>query len=867
MTRSGPRESGTAANFFSQEIGAGLLVRYFANSLGAQLRAGGSLYFLTVFGVALGVASVLSIQIVNYNALAAFEGTVRAVSGQADLSVLGRTPAFSEHLYADVLAVEGVAAAWPLYRVDVALADRDRFFLEVLGVDFFTPMRIPWRGGPGDIPAALAGDGWSAVTPALAARFGWAVGDTFEVHSGVRRARLRVGALVDFQELSPLASRKLVVMDIAQAQALLGRRGELHQIDVRTTLGASAEGVRRRLQTRLGPGVRVATPGQRSRQAVGLLSAFRLNLTAMSLISLFVGLFLVYSSTQAGLERRRAEFGLLRSLGATRAQVLGLILGEVALLGALGVLLGLPLGYWAAEANLEVVSATLTNLYLLEEISSLALPRWLYGLGVAIGMGGALAGALAPALDMSRRDTRALLSVLPLQERTGSLALRLLSAGMGILAAVGIWYLVWGREWKHAGFVLCVALLIGLPLFAPFTIRQVCGSVRVRGFGLGYSLKSLGVRIRTTSFAVASLAIAVSMLVGITLMIGSFRRTLEVWIDASIRADVYISPVSWRGRGAEGVLEDELIEALTVHPGVAAVDRLRGFPAWSGDRQIGLAGVDMALPGGETRFPLLDGNADEAYRRVREEGAVFVGETLARAVNRWTGDEVPVSGPEGEIRFPVAAVYYDYHTGGGAVVMDLKTMETFFGPGPVNGAALFLKPGWDGETVIDSLKARFSEAPLQIRSNRRLRDEVIRIFDQTFLVTRILQGMSLLIAVCGISLMLLVMVREQVSELALYRAIGAKRTQVFRVFMGQGIGFGLMGLGLGLLGGVLLAGILVFEINRAYFGWTIQVYWPWKPILQQAAAILGAAVLASLYPAARASRTPATELGRDDLLA
>ena len=843
------------------------MIRYFAKSLGAHLRAGGSLYFLTVFGVALGVASVLSIQIVNFNALAAFEGTVRAVSGDADLSVLGRTPAFPEYLYPEVLSVEGVAAAWPLYRTDVALAGRERFYLEVLGVDFFTPMRIPWRGDPGDLPAALAGDGWSAVTPDLAKRFGWAMGDTFEVHSGVRRVRLRVGALVDFQALSPVASRKLVVMDIAQAQALTGRRGELHQIDVRVARGADASSVRRRLQERLGPGVRVSTPGQRSEQAEGLLSAFRLNLSAMSLISLFVGLFLVYSSTQAGLIRRRTEFGLLRSLGATRAQVLALILGEVALLGAVGVLLGLPLGYWAAEANMELVSATLTNLYLLEEISSLTLPGWLYGLGVAIGMGGALAGALAPALDMSRRDTRALLSAVPLQERTGSLVLRLFSAGMCIFASAGVWYLGWGREWKHAGFVLCVALLIGLPLCAPFAISQVCGLVRVRGFGPGYSLRALGVRIRTTSFAVASLAIAVSMLVGITLMIGSFRRTMEVWVNASVRADVYISPASWRGRGNEGTLSDELVASMAGHPGVAMVDRLRGFPAWSGDRQIGLAGVDMALPGGEVRFPLLDGNVDEAFRRVREESAVLVGETLARGIDVWAGDEIPVSGPDGEVRFAVAGVYYDYHTGGGAVVMDLKTLETTFGPGPVNGAALFLKPGWDGDRVIESLKVRYSDAPLQIRSNRRLRDEVFRIFDQTFLVTRILQGMSLLIAVCGIMLMLLVLVREQVTELALYRAVGAKRSQVFLVFLGQGMGFGLLGLALGLLGGVLLAGVLVFEINRAYFGWTIQVYWPWGPVLQQVAAILGAAFLASLYPAARASRTMATELGRDDLLA
>ena len=372
-----------------------------------------------------------------------------------------------------------------------------------------------------------------------------------------------------------------------------------------------------RLQDRLGPGMRVVTPGQRSEQAEGLLSAFRLNLSAMSLISLFAGLFLVYSSTQAGLIRRRTEFGLLRSLGATRTQVLALILGEVALLGTLGVLLGLPLGYWAADANLEVVSATLTNLYLLEEISSLALPRWLYGLGAAIGMGGRHGGRPGPRAGYVPAGYPALcFRRFRFRSGTESQVVRLFAAGTGILAVSGLWYAGLGREWKHAGFVLCVALLIGLPLCAPFAIRQVCGRVRVRGFGPGYSLRGLSVRIRTASFAVASLAIAVSMLLGITLMIGSFRRTMEVWVNASIRADVYISPASWRGRGTAGTLEDELVEALASHPGVVAVDRLRGFPAWSGDRQIGMAGVDMALPGGEVRFPLLDGNVDEAFRRV-----------------------------------------------------------------------------------------------------------------------------------------------------------------------------------------------------------------------------------------------------------
>ena len=141
----------------------------------------------------------------------------------------------------------------------------------------------------------------------------------------------------------------------------------------------------------------------------------------------------------------------------------------------------------------------------------------------------------------------------------------------------------------------------------------------------------------------------------------------------------------------------------------------------------------------------------------------------------------------------------------------------------------------------------------------------MEIFDQTFAVTRLLQGTSLLIAVAGIILTLLVLAREESAELALYRSLGAQRSQLFRIFVGKGLGMGVAGLLLGLAAGVALAGILVFVINRAYFGWTIQVHWPWGTVLAQAATILAAAVLASLFPALAASRTPATQLSREDL--
>ena len=839
--------------------------RYFTTAMAAHLRAGGSLYLLTVLGVALGVAAVLSIQIINRNAIAAFAGSVKAVSGEADLSVLGYTPSFPEYLYPRVLSTPGVQAAWPLWRAAVVVSGADNVMLDLIGVDFFTPVDIPWQGEPTDPAIALGQPGWVALTPLLAAQMGWRVGDAFTVSWGSRRVRLTVGALVDFQTLNPLASPRLAVMDIAQAQSLFGDAGAIHQIDVKLADGADTAATQTSLQEGLGQGVRVVTPEQRETQAKGLLAAFQLNLTALSLISLFVGVFLVYSSTQAALVRRREELGLLRSLGATRRQVFGLIITEVGLLGGLGAALGLPLGYGVAQANVRVVSATLSNLYLLEEIARLEMTTWLYVLGIAIGVGGAVVGALLPALDVARRDTRALLSAFTLHETVGSLAPRLFALGAALPLTAAVWYGLHGRHWQHAGFVLAVVLLLTLPLLTPLLVRELCARVRVRGFGLGYSLKGLGVRLQTTSVAVASLAVAVSMLIGITLMIGSFRQTLNVWIGTSIQADVYIAPASWRGTGSDGGLEPHVMATIMSHPAVRAVDRLRRFHGFTGAKRIIISGVEMGLRQGLSRFPFLPGALPNPYDAVRERDGLFIGETLARKAGVWVGDALPIHTPGGERDFPIVAVYYDYSAGDGAVAMDLRTMEQAFGPGPVGSTALYLDPGADTADVVAELQAALPESPLEMRSNRRLRDEVLAIFDQTFAITRLLQFMSLLTAVCGITLMLLVLAREQVSELALCRSLGARGRQLFGVFVGKGLSMGVMGLALGSGGGVLLAGLLIYVINRAYFGWTIQPYVDWGLIGQQAATILGAAVVASLYPAFRARQTSAAALSREDL--
>ena len=441
----------------------------------------------------------------------------------------------------------------------------------------------------------------------------------------------------------------------------------------------------------------------------------------------------------------------MRSLGATHRQVFGLLVGDVALLGFTGVAVGMPLGYLVARANIDRVSATVSNLYLLEDIHQLVVPPWFFILGAAVGLLGAGLGALMPALELGRRDTRSLLAAFSLHERVGENAPRLFVAGVVCVLAVVAVYLIAGDGWRPAGFLQAFLLIVSIPLLAPLLVQMATAHIRVESFGLGvvYGVKGLGKQLQTTPVAVAALAIAVSMVTGVTTMVSSFRETLDIWIDSTVRADIYVSTPSGRRSGSNAAIDDDVLERLRRETAVTHVDRMRQFFAHTNGRRFSLAGVDSSVPRDRARFALLEG---EGEMNELPRSSVLVGEPLARKEGLHVGDDLVVDGPEGPVRLPIAGIYYDYSGELGSAFMHLDTMVEHFGEGPVNNIALYITPESDAERVVDELKSHFAGTPINFRSNRGLRERAMRVFDQTFTITRLLRYMSLLIAVCGVAL-------------------------------------------------------------------------------------------------------------------
>jgi putative ABC transport system permease protein len=322
------------------------------------------------------------------------------------------------------------------------------------------------------------------------------------------------------------------------------------------------------------------------------------------------------------------------------------------------------------------------------------------------------------------------------------------------------------------------------------------------------------------------------------------------WLDGTLHADLYVTTPTWSRARGEATLSPAVLDRLARDPEVARMDRLRQTFVRIGGRRVPVVGVDAALPDGGSRVSVIGGDAGTAFRRVLD-GEALVSEPLARREALTAGRAVRLTASGGPVDVPVAAVYREYGSESGTVLLDLRAFARLFGEGPPSNAALYLVPGANADSAADRLRAALPGEAMVIRTNRSLRSEVIAIFEQTFAVTRLLQAMGLVVAVAGVVLTLLTAARERRAEV--------------RVFAGKGLSIAGLGVGLGLPGGAALAWVLVRLVNRDFFGWTLRLEWPLGLLALQSLTILAAGFVASIYPAAHASDAPATELSRDAL--
>ena len=803
-----------------------------------------------------GVAAVTAVDLSIVSSRLAFERSHAAVAGRATHVLRAEPAGVDEKLYA-ALRRQGLGVPLaPVLEGYVSLLAEVPRTLRVLGVDPFAEAPFRPQFGRAAVGGGLADflsrrDG--VVMSGEGARsLGLEVGERLSVRAGARTRSLVLLGLIEASDgLETAALSDLLVMDIAGAQELFGRFGVVSRVDV--TIESDAQ--REALANALPPGVELQPAGRRHEVAGEMARAFELNLRMLGLLSLLVGMFLIYNTMVFSVVRRRILIAYFRMLGVTREGVFGLVIAEALVLCALASLAGIAFGVILAQGLLDLVTRTLNDHYFVVSVSGVHPTLSTVFKGLALGVGTGLVAAAVPAFEATRVAPR----TAALQSRFGEGMVRRLplASGLGAFALGAGALLAWwpGRD-LAVGYGALVAFVLGGVLLAPGASRVLLHAAWRLAHRRGGMLAVLAARgaargLPRSAVALAALMIAFAAAVGVGIMVDSFRRSVEVWLDRTLRADLYLGVP---GPGGERTLPPALAGELRALPAVAELSRGRVLPVDTERGPARLFVLEMAKRS-YAGIGLLEGEPDAVWPAFDTGDALLVSEPYAWRERLHPGDHLSLATPAGRRRFEVAGVYRDYESSEGTLLMTRATFLRHWPDRGVSGIGVYLHPEQDAGEAAEQIRALLpADREILLRPRRVIREAALEVFDRTFTITAVLRLLAGTVAFFGVLSALLALSLERAREVAVLRAMGLTGREVFAVVQGE---TGLLGAIAGLFSipvGIGMALLLILVINRRSFGWSMSVHIDAALCLEVLGLALLAALLAGLLPAWRMAR-------------
>lgn len=835
---------------------------------------------LFIAGVALGVAMIVAIDLANGSALRGFGFFTESLTGRTTHQITGGPSGLPDSLYHQLRVDLGIRDAAPVVNAYVQAIELSDQPLNVFGVDLFA--EAPFRGylrpggnnpnvGFADLTSFLVQPNTVLMAESLAQSYKLKEGDKITLRYGPKEYAVTiVGLLRPTDEITAQGLQGLLITDISTAQELLGMQGKLSSIDLIIPEGLAGEALLSKIQAILPKGAVLETATARSTAVAQMTGAFNLSLTALSLLALVVGMFLIYNTVTFSVVQRRPVLGVLRALGVTRAQIFAMILTEAALLSAIGAVIGLAAGVIMGRAAVAIVTQTVSSLYFTVTVRSVTIPLGSLIKGALIGIGSALIAALLPAFEATTTPPSGTLrrSEIESKIRRAIPAITLIGIATIIasFAALSLTSLV-------VSFAGLFGIVIGFSLLTPLVALLLMNGVRPLTGALAGVLGLMAPRsivrsLSRTSVAVAALMVAVSVIVGVSAMVGSFRNNVQDWLANTIQADILIGPPSVSANRQDVPVDPAVAEIVRQTPGIAKVGIARHVNVMRvGDAlPVYLTAIDVDISNGHRRFVWANGDFDAVWKQLGD-GAVVISETFAhqRRIEIGPNQTLTLITDRGPHTFSIAGVMFDYSGDQGTVLFREPVYRSFYDDTMISTIAAFLKPGADIKATINTLRETFAgKQDLEIQSNKELLDSVLVIFDQTFAITTALNLLATVVAFIGILSALMALQLERTRELGTMRANGLTRFQLFRLTLFE---TGLMGAIAGLMAipvGTVLAWVLIYIINVRSFGWSLDLQLRPQFYVQAVAVALIASLLAGIYPALRMGRIQPAQAVRSE---
>ena len=804
-----------------------------------------SLSLLQLMGVACGVAAVVGMTLSAQTALKSFTKAVEFLRGKATHSIQRPVGPMEESLLMELLRDPAVEWLAPVLDRRLSLSRGDSIHL--LGIDPFLDRIIrpeiaeaQWLNQnsqeQGELPAFLSDEGAVLVDKQFLKELPALNGGTIETTKGP----LRVEGTFPNPSGEPL-----ILMDIGHAQKLFGLKGYVDRVDL--ILSDEAGFV-----ARWSKGFLVQSGRQKRETFSAMLQAFRLNLEALSLLALFVGVFLIYNTAMFAVVSRRRDTGILRSLGANRSEILAAFLAEMFILGILGGALGGLVGYFLTRFLTGLIGESISNLYFFLRPTPVSWSIWILVAGMGLGWAASLLGSLVPLRELIRTDPVKALSgrtggreSVPRSKRAAwaGLALILLSFLLLVLPGAHIYV-------GFAGvflFVLGASLLMGVILIC---LHPVARSILKGLGGLPGKLAAGNIRenLGRTAVACAAFMISLSMSIGLGTMIGSFRQSLIWWMETQIRGDLYIGEIS------EAEIPEDFYEELMKMEGLGGVHPYRNVQTLYRNTSINVSAVGASVLQRYTRFGWLEGG-NENWEHVKH-GGVIISESFSRRFGVRPGDTITLEGMEGPVEFKVGAVFYDYTTEHGLVMMDRSTFIKTFGDRTINDVSVFIDPeNPRRQELLQEVRRRAEARGFPVHTREQFYKTILDVFDTTFAITRSMRAIAIIVAFFGIAGALLTLFIERSKEFGIYRALGFSTVEVAKMTLMEGLGMGIVSFLMSLAVGTSLAFLLIKVINLRSFNWTIFYYPEWQPYVLTGVTAILASLGAAAYPICKVFRT------------
>ena len=812
---------------------------------------------LVLFAVALGVAVVLAIELAGDAAAGSFHSSMQSLVGDDNFEVTadgGVPESIVGHL---------VRLSWPI-RITPRIEDHATVAatgetIPLIGIDFIALANHPDEAQlrlPNETSIFDDINSTDAIrtTRSLCDHIGGTV--TLLIND-----RKRAYIVRGFLPASAGVSGDIAVMDIFAAQQATGKAGRIDRILLKVPDRPSFAEWQQRLRAVLPPGVQLLPQGSESAANRRMLAAFRWNLRILSYIALLVGAFLIYNTISVSVVRRRSDIGTVRALGASRRAVLLAFLAEAALFGVVGSLLALPLGRLLASGSVRVLSTTVNALYVSSRPGTLALGPGSVLLAFIVGVGVSVASALAPACEAALvPPTEAMARgrreyAIRVERRRYALLALLLAVAAAFTARLPP---LDGKPLFGyiAALLLVAASALAIPAMVTVLMPLLSAALRrLLGVEALLAARSLAGSLRRTSVLVGTLSTAIAMMTSVGIMVGSFRQTVVTWMERQLPADLYLRPAGEPGGDRYPTIRPELAGRIATLPGVAAVSRFRAYNMEYQGLPATLASVDIGSSEPREGTEFLSGRPSSVVLHQLAAGNnAIVSEPFANKHLVHTGDLLTLPMGVRAISFRVVGIFYDYGDEAGIILLARSTMLRYLPDQAASSLAVYVAPGADLETIRGEISKAASGSDVLLFSNREIRRQGIRTFDQTFAITYALEAVAILVAVLGVAGALIYIVIDSRREFGLLRFLGAATSQIRRVILVEAGLIGILANIVGLALGYLLSLILIYVINKQSFGWTIRFHWPASVLVAALSGVYLATVLASLYPASIAQR-------------